>query len=100
MMLPPQEVWVGYSIEGENAVFDDAFLEAQNLSMRFEGVGDQPQAIILGIYGEAEDHIVVHAVIFPYIRLLWLGTFVMLAGFVWALLRRIKAAKQTVKAPE
>ncbi len=100
MMLPPHEVWISYSIEGENTFFDDAFLETQNIRLRFEGVGDQPRSIILGVYGEAEDHIVVHAVIFPYIRLLWLGAFVMLAGFVWALIRRMNAVRQTPRLHE
>lgn len=91
MMQPTEEVWVRYSIEGHTALFEDAFLEEQNMKLRFEGVGDKPHSIILGIYGVSEDHIVVHAVIFPFIRLLWLGTFIMLAGFLWALIRRIRA---------
>ena len=91
MMQPTEEVWVRYSIEGHSALFEDALLEEQNMKLRFEGVGDKPHSIILGIYGVSEDHIVVHAVIFPFIRLLWLGTFIMLAGFVWALIRRIRA---------
>jgi cytochrome c-type biogenesis protein CcmF len=98
MMSPSREVWISYHLNDNTASFDDAFLEEQEMKLRFENVTEQPKTIILGIYGKADDHIVVRAIIFPFIRLLWLGTFVMLAGFVWALVNRIKRARTTSHA--
>jgi cytochrome c-type biogenesis protein CcmF len=90
MMLPPREVWISYHLDENHEFFEDAFLEDLEIKLRFERVTDQPKTIVLGIYAKVEDHIVVRAIVFPYIRLLWLGTFVMLAGFIWALAKRIK----------
>lgn len=97
MMKPPREVWVSYVLDGDQVNFKDADLEDLGIKLRFESVSDQPQTIVLGIYDRSEDHIVVRAIIFPYIRLLWLGTFVMLTGFVWALVKRIRKAKKAAE---
>lgn len=93
MMFEPREVWISYHLNEEFESFEDAYLEDLELKLRFESVTEQPKTIILGMYGKADDHIVLRAIIFPYIRLLWLGTFVMLAGLIWALVRRIKRAR-------
>lgn len=94
MMLPPREVWISYHLEDNREYFGDAYLEEQEVRLRFENVSDQAKTIVLGIYAKVEDHIVVRAIVFPYIRLLWLGTFVMLAGLIWSLVIRIKRARQ------
>lgn len=93
MMLPPREVWISYQLDEDHESFEDAFLEEQEMKLRFESVTEQPKTIVLGIYAKTEDHIVLRAIIFPYIRLLWLGTFIMLAGFIWSFVRRIKQAR-------
>jgi cytochrome c-type biogenesis protein CcmF len=95
MMFEPREVWISYHLDEEFESFEDAYLEDLELKLRFESVTEQPKTIILGIYGKADDHIILRAIIFPYIRLLWLGTFVMLAGLIWSLVRRIKRARTT-----
>ena len=90
------------SIYEAEAPFATVYLQSQAASpdaeqevrLRFENVSDQAKTIVLGIYAKVEDHIVVRAIVFPYIRLLWLGTFVMLAGLIWSLVIRIKRARQ------
>lgn len=61
--------------------------------LRFERVSDLPGAIMLGIYQERMDFIVIKTIIFPYINILWLGSFVMLLGFVITMIRRITQKK-------
>lgn len=95
MMFEPREVWISYHLNEEFESFEDAYLEDLELKLRFESVTEQPKTIMLGIYGKADDHIILRAIIFPYIRLLWLGTFVMLAGLIWSLVRRIKRVRTT-----
>jgi cytochrome c-type biogenesis protein CcmF len=94
MMQPAREVWASYHIDEEFERFEDAYLEDLDIKLRFERVTDQPKTIVLGIYAKVDDHIVLRAIIFPYIRLLWLGTFIMLAGFIWSLVVRIKQARR------
>jgi cytochrome c-type biogenesis protein CcmF len=95
MMLPPRELWISYHLDEDFESFEDAHVEELEIKLRFESVTEQPKTIVLGIYGQSEDHIILRAIIFPYISMLWLGTFIMLAGFIWALVRRIKGARLT-----
>ncbi|MBE0647471.1 MAG: cytochrome c biogenesis protein CcsA [Bacteroidales bacterium] len=41
--------------------------------------------------GQTTDFIVIKAILNPYINVLWLGTLVMLIGFIWALLKRVRS---------
>ncbi len=41
--------------------------------------------------GSTSDYIVIKAILNPYINVLWLGTMVMLFGFTWALIRRVRS---------
>jgi len=93
MMFPSREVWVSYRVDDKSESFTDAYLEDMDIKLRFENVSEQPQTIVLGIYGKAEEHIILRAIIFPYIRVLWLGAFIMLGGLVWAMVNRIKQAR-------
>lgn len=64
--------------------------EGLGFSVRFERVSDLPGAIWLGLYKEQKDMIVMKAIIFPYINILWLGSIIMLLGFCVAFVHRIK----------
>lgn len=89
MMAAPRQLWIRYHVKDETESFEDATLEDLNAKLRFEGVTDKPKTIELGIYTKAEEHIILRAIIFPNIRLLWLGSFIMLAGFIYSMVRRI-----------
>jgi cytochrome c-type biogenesis protein CcmF len=41
------------------------------------------------------DYVIMKAIVFPYINLLWGGTIVMVIGFILAIVRRIKELKVT-----
>ncbi|MOA60870.1 hypothetical protein D3C78_1858750 [compost metagenome] len=40
--------------------------------------------------GKQKDYIIMKAIVFPYINLLWSGTIIMVIGFAFAIVRRIK----------
>jgi len=45
--------------------------------------------IYIASVGSTSDYIVIKAILNPYINVLWLGAFVMLFGFIWALWKRV-----------
>lgn len=73
-----------------NGIVGDAEL---GYGLRFEKVSDIPGAIILGIYQEQMEFIVLKAIIFPYINILWTGSILMLLGFVISFIRRVRKKK-------
>ncbi|MBN1198243.1 MAG: hypothetical protein JXA23_02745, partial [Bacteroidales bacterium] len=45
--------------------------------------------------GKEDEYIVIKTIINPYINVLWLGSLIMIAGFLWSLIRRIRRAGQS-----
>ncbi|MBL7138217.1 MAG: cytochrome c biogenesis protein CcsA [Bacteroidales bacterium] len=45
--------------------------------------------IYIATAGKTSDYIVIKAILNPYINVLWLGSLVMLIGFIWALWKRV-----------
>ncbi|MDP4290054.1 MAG: hypothetical protein Q8908_03150, partial [Bacteroidota bacterium] len=74
---------------GEQYYNRDAFIPAMNIALRFEMTSDKPRTIELGAYEQKPDFIVLKAIIFPWINMLWLGAIIMLSGLVLALYKRI-----------
>ncbi len=93
MMIAPRHVWIRYHVKDDAEGYEDAIVEDLNAKLRFEGVTDKPKTIELGIYNKAEEYIILRAIIFPNIRLLWLGSFIMLFGFIYSMVRRIRQLK-------
>ncbi|NQV02987.1 MAG: cytochrome c biogenesis protein CcsA [Bacteroidia bacterium] len=46
--------------------------------------------------GKTSDFIVIKTILNPYINVLWLGSLIMLLGFVWALWKRIRISQKAV----
>ena len=63
-------------------------IEPLNLKLRFEGVATDSKAIHVGIYERQQDYIVMKAIIFPFIGVLWFGIVVMFSGLTYSLMRR------------
>jgi cytochrome c-type biogenesis protein CcmF len=80
---------VSYIVDGDSVAFSDRFCREDGLKIRFEKVSDIPQHIVLGIYEKNPEYIVVKAIIFPNILVVWIGAFITFAGIAYALLRRI-----------
>lgn len=57
--------------------------------LKFERVSDIPGAVFIGFHERQMDFIVIKAIIFPYINILWIGALIMLIGFSIALIRRV-----------
>ncbi len=83
-------------VEGNNVNFIDDTLFAQNLFVRFAGIG-KDNSVKIGVK-EAEgliDFVTVKTYIFPYINLVWLGLIVMSMGLMLSMVFRSKMKRNT-----
>ncbi|MEI6061102.1 MAG: cytochrome c biogenesis protein CcsA [Bacteroidota bacterium] len=71
----------------------DGVIAPLNLKLRFEGVASESKAIHVGIYEKQQDYIVMKAIIFPYIGLLWFGIVVLFSGLTYSIMRRTMRKK-------
>jgi cytochrome c-type biogenesis protein CcmF len=84
------EAEMKYLIVNGELIRQDAFIEPLNLKLRFEGVSPDSQAIMVGVYEKQEDFIVLKAVIFPYMNVLWIGAIIMFIGLIYSIIRRLR----------
>jgi len=82
------ETELKYEIVNGELKRTDGTIEPLNLKLRFEGVAADSKAINIGIYEKLQDYIVMKAIIFPFISVLWLGIVVMFSGLTYAIMRR------------
>lgn len=94
------EETIQYKIENGALSNEDALVEPLNLKMRLEGVSPDSQAIMVGFYEKKEDFIVIKAVIFPYMNVLWFGIIVLFSGLSYSIIRRMKLNGETEKPKE
>lgn len=89
-------------IKGNQPGFIDSQLEEVGLRFSFSGVDAKAQKIVLQVAQEIQpdDYITLKAIAKPYINLLWLGTFVMTAGFLTAVLRRVREYRRNLPQDE
>jgi len=66
----------------------DGVIQPLNLKLRFEGVAADSKAIHVGIYEKQQDYIVMKAIIFPFMAVLWFGIVVMFSGLTYSIMRR------------
>jgi len=72
---------------------EDGIVEPLNLKLSFEGVSDKSDAIKVGLYEKKLDYIVIKAIVFPWMNVLWGGVVIMLCGLSIAVYRRIRGKK-------
>jgi len=90
---------VKYEIINGELKRTDAVIDPLNLKLRFEGVSTDSKAIHVGMYDRQQDYIVMKAIIFPFIGVLWFGIVVMFSGLTYSIMRRtIGKYKSDVKA--
>jgi len=87
------EARMQYKIVNGELINEDAFVEQLGLKLRFEGVSPDNHSINVGFYEKKEDFIVIKAVIFPYMNVLWFGIVLMFSGLTYAIIRRVKLKK-------
>jgi len=84
---------ISYKLVNGELVRDDATVEPLGLKIRFEGVSEKSRAIKVGFYEKSQDFIVIKAVIFPFMVVLWGGTVIMFGGLIFAIYRRSRRTK-------
>jgi len=66
----------------------DGMIAPLNLKLRFEGVSTDSKAINIGVYEKQQDYIVMKAIIFPFMAVLWLGVVILFSALTYAIMRR------------
>jgi cytochrome c-type biogenesis protein CcmF len=89
---------IRYKIINGELSREDGIVEPLNLKLSFEGVSDKSQAIKVGVYVKKMDYIVIKAIVFPWMNVLWGGVVIMLAGLSIAMYKRIYGKKIKVEA--
>ena len=79
---------IKYEIVNSELKQTDAIIEPLNLKLRFEGVATDSKAIHVGIYERQQDYIVMKAIVFPFIGILWFGIVVLFSGLTYSIIRR------------
>ena len=84
-----------YVIKGNMPVMLPDSIAEIGATFRIEKILPEEQKIVLGIKQKdfENDFIILKAIMFPYINLLWLGCFIMVAGFILSMARRMKENK-------
>ena len=67
----------------------DAIIPQFGLGLRFEMTSDKKNNIELGVYEQKPDYIVLKAIVFPWMNVLWLGALIMFTGLILSLYKRI-----------
>lgn len=82
-----------YHVLGDSVSFTDAYIDETSLKIRFEKISERPKHILLGIYERNPEYIVIKAIVFPNILMVWVGAIVTFAGFCFALWKRVRNKK-------
>lgn len=83
-----------YELEGEMLDHQDAYIEEAGLKFRFSEVNTETNRIMLTAWSKTDEReqpfIVMKAIVFPMINILWLGSILMVVGSFLAVWQRYK----------
>jgi len=81
-----------YVIRGQQEELIEDTLVADNLYTRLTKIVPAENAAVIAFKQPSamNDYVIMKAILFPYINVLWLGTVVMILGFLLSLYKRIK----------
>ena len=82
------ETEIKYEVINGELKRTDGLIEPLNMKLRFEGLDPNSKAIHVGIYEKQQDYIVMKAIIFPFMAVLWFGIVVLFSGLSYAIMRR------------
>jgi cytochrome c-type biogenesis protein CcmF len=82
------ETSIKYEIVNGELKQTDGVIAPLNLKLRFEGVATDSKAITIGVYEKQQDYIVMKAIIFPFMAVLWLGVVILFSALTYAIMRR------------
>lgn len=79
---------------------NDGLINFLNSKIRFENVSAEPgsRAIIIGLYEKQQDFIVLKAIVFPFIPILWIGITLMFSGLSFSIMRRRSKLAEAAQA--
>jgi cytochrome c-type biogenesis protein CcmF len=77
-------------MKGGYFIYEDDSLQGSTYRFRFENISQKTKGIFLGVYNKGNDYIVIKAMVFPWILILWAGAFITFIGFFIAIYRRVK----------
>jgi len=80
-----------YGVENNTAMSYEAMVDEAKLKFRFTDVNPEQKTITI-ISSEKDtsgDFIIMKAIVFPWINLVWAGTIIMIIGFMLAIIKRI-----------
>ncbi len=81
-------------IVGDNYMaHEDALIRDMSLKFRFLRADDQPYTIVVEVYEEQPDFIIIKTILFPLINLLWISIIVLMAGLLIAFYERWKQGR-------
>ncbi len=82
-----------YMIKDGQLSREDGIIEPLNIKLSFKGVSDKPNAIMVSLYEKKSDYIVLKAIVFPWMNVLWGGFIIMMIGLMLAITKRITNGK-------
>ncbi len=109
IMLTAELLWVSlnqqapiqavYGISNGQIVDYPAMVADGRLRIRFSGVNPETGKVTLETaeLDTSSDFIIMKAIVFPWINLVWGGTIIMIVGFIMAIWRRLSETKLLVK---
>lgn len=79
-----------YMIKGSTPVMIEDTITEIGVTFRVERILPETQKVIIGIKGKdfENDFVIMKAIVFPYINVLWLGCFIMVIGFIISMVHR------------
>lgn len=90
-----------YGIQQNSVVTFEEIIEEVGLRLRFTGVDPKTGKISVETAERdtSNDFIIMKAIVFPWINLVWAGTIIMVIGFMLAIIRRVKEYRRQETLP-
>ncbi len=82
-----------YLIKNNTSSHIDATVEELGIKIRFETINTDSGGMVISTWDNADDEepfIIIQAIVFPYINVLWIGSLVMALGTLIAFFQRVK----------
>jgi cytochrome c-type biogenesis protein CcmF len=80
-----------YGVQNNAATSYEALVDEAKLKFRFIGVNPQNQKVTILSYEQdmSGDFVIMKAIVFPWINLVWAGTIIMIVGFFLSIIKRM-----------
>ena len=87
-----------YGVQNNQAISYDALVDEAKLKFSFKGVDPAKGSITIETSekDQSGEFIIMKAIVFPWINLVWAGTIIMIIGFFIAIIRRIQEYRRVV----